>query len=145
MSYWLVLHVCTCLCRICLNHEQVVILKAQYMINSLIMFACKIFLAISFAWQNNHWIAMHFDIVKSHSLHISIWYSKSCITHKCNIRISWKFRNKLFSCISTELHVCQTNGPLNKKLYKIRVGIHDGRPTLFWAPNGWQSKMVDFS
>ena len=26
---------------------------------------------------------------------MTVWYSKSYITHKCNIRINWKFRNNL--------------------------------------------------
>ncbi len=32
-----------------------------------------------------------------------VQYSKTCVTHKCNLRIDWKFRNKLILSTSTGL------------------------------------------
>ena len=48
----------------------------------------------------------------------TLWYGKSCITHKLNIKIDWNFGNKLILYISTELcpkiSMLGSNGPLNQ-------------------------------
>ncbi len=65
---------------------------------------CKIFLANSFVWGNHHWIVY----LCQHEKYTTLWpmqqvqYSKTCITFKYNLRIDWKFGNKLILSISTE-------------------------------------------
>ena len=72
-----------------------------------------------FIWQNNHQIIelLCWNNVVAYA---TVQYSKlniAYITHKCHIRINWKFGNKLNLCISTELcHKNSTLGSQNKPL-----------------------------
>ncbi len=92
-----------------------------------ILFVLKIFLANLLAWRSNRRICVFFMStwkLQHIVAYATGWYSKTCITHKRNLRIDWKFGNKLFSSISID--VCyknsmlwSQNGPLiNIMLYK---------------------------
>ena len=69
-----------------------------------IMFVCKIFLAKSFLWRNdrsNCLFIMSTYLITNIVVYatVDLWYSKTCITHKRNLRNNWKFGYKLILSI----------------------------------------------
>ncbi len=96
------------------NENSATFLKVHFVIHSLIppffsrkveiftsaeafrymMLLCKIFLANSFVWWNNRQNCLFFMS--------TLRYSKTCIAHKRNFRIDWKFGNELI-ILSTEI------------------------------------------
>ncbi len=81
-----------------------------------IIFVLKIFLANILDWRNyqricvfsmSTWKFQHIEA------HVTVWYSKTCITHKRNLGIDWKFGNKFIPSICTEL--CHKNSVLGSQ------------------------------
>ncbi len=90
-----------------------------------IMFVQKIFLAnLIIVWQNITEFVYFSCRHGNSNVHIvayaTVWCSKTCIAHKRNLRINWKFGNKLISSISTEqCHKNSTLGLQNEPLTKF--------------------------
>ncbi len=89
-----------------------------------ILFVLKIFLANLLVWRSNRRICVFFMSTWKFQ-HIvanaTVWYSKTRITHKHNLRINWKFGNKLISSISIDLcyknsMLGSQNGPLSNRI-----------------------------
>ncbi len=96
-----------------------------------IMFVCKIFLANSFAWQSNRSI-VYLLCLHNNYQHSGLCNSMiTCITHKCNLGIDWKFGNMLILSISTEL--CHKNNML---------GSQNGPLKTLWLVNKWCIKVI---
>ncbi len=77
---------------------------------SYILFVLKIFLANLLVWQSNCQICLFFMSTwkfKHIVAYATVWYNKTCITHKRDLRIDWKFENKLILNISIDL--CYNN------------------------------------
>ena len=91
------------------------------------IFVLKIFLTNLLVWWNYHRICAFFMLPWKfqHTVaYVTVWYSKMCITHNRNLRIDWKFWNKLIQSISTELchknsMLGSQNGPLNLLFYHL--------------------------
>ena len=86
-----------------------------------IKFVYKIFLTNSFVWQNNHEIICYVNIINTCRVaYVSVQYSKTCITHKHNLRIDLKFGNKFILTMSTDLcHKISMLGSQNGPLMKL--------------------------
>ncbi len=98
-----------------------------------IIFMCKIFLANLFLWRNNrpNCLFTYVDIeitttVAYVGAYAALRYNKTCITHKWNLRIDWKFENKLILSISTELrHKNIMLGLQNRSLSIAEIYMYD--------------------
>ncbi len=80
------------------------------------MFVLKTFLAYLLVWWNNHQICVFFMSTWKFQhvvAYATVWYSKTCINHKRNLRIDWKFGNKLILSVSIEL--CHRNSMLGSQ------------------------------
>ncbi len=62
----------------------------------------KIFLANLLDWRNYHRMCVFF--MSTWKFQHIVWYSKTCITHKRNLRIDCRFGNNLTPSISTVCH-----------------------------------------
>ena len=85
-----------------------------------IMYVYKIFLKIHLFGKIIAKLSIYYvDIIlPSIVQYATLWFSKTCITHKRNLRIDWTFGNKLIFSISTDLchkisMLGSQNGPLN--------------------------------
>ena len=93
-----------------------------------IMFVCKIFLANSFSAELSiYYVDIEITTIIAYA---TLQYTKTCMTHKRNLRIDCKFRNKLILSISTEL--CHKN---------VMLGLQHG-PLGHIRINGWQDKKM---
>ena len=84
---------------------------------------CVIKIVISFLWRNwwsNCLLCRHNNYQHS-GLYVTVWYSKTCITHKRNLRIDWNFGNMLLLSASTDS--CHKNNML---------GLQN-RPLMSWS------------
>ncbi len=86
-------------------------------------FVLKIFLAHVHVWGNNYRICAFFKSIWKFQVILAyetLWNSKTRIIHKRNLRIDWKFENKLTSSKGASHKnsmIRSQNGPFKRKVF----------------------------